>query len=191
MVRVREVESFDPLDPTELDIAVSALPGCTKTSASGLSDLSDVVLGTVSANEALSSELPSPSFDLSSPPVRPSMLPARSGDESICSGDSRKKNRDWWLDTGPAIVGNSETVTFCDVVAAVSRVEMNVPGCWVSREADDLGAYCGGIASCGGKTCSRWGTVTRFGSTSEVAPARPDVRVGDAGMRLGAKCEGR
>lgn len=196
LFRGKEAESFESLDPTEPDVAVSALPRCTGSSASKLSDLSDVALCTVSVNEILTSEPPSLLFDLLPQPTRPSAPPARSGDESICSGDSRKKNRDWWLNTGSPIVGNSGTVTCFDVAVTVSRVEFTVPGgCWTSRDACGRGAYCGGMASCGGKTCNRWGAVnevTAFGSTySGVALTRPDVRLGDAGRRPGAKCEGR
>ena len=193
LFRGKEVESFESLDPTELDIAVSALRGCTETSTSRLSDLSDVVLGTISVNEVLTS-------GLASPPRRPRALPARSGDESICSGDSRKKNRDWWLNTGCPIVGNSGTFTCFDGVVAVSRVELTIPGtCWASCDVGGLGAYCGGMTSCCGKTCNRWGTanvVTELGSMlgimhPEVALTRPDVRLGDVGRRPGAKYEGR
>lgn len=199
LFRGKEAESFESLDPTEPEVAVSALPMCTESSASKVSDLSDAALGAVSVNEALTSELPSLLFDLSLPPTRPRGLPVRSGDESICSGDSRKKNRDWWLNAGPPIVGNSGTVTCFDVAVAVSRVELTVPGgCWTDLDVGGRGAYCGGIANCGGKTCNRWGTakpVTAFGTTlgtmySEVALTRPGVRLGDADRRAGAKCEG-
>ena len=140
LFRGKETESPESLDPTELDIAVSALPGRTETSTARLSGPPDVVLGAVSVNEALTSELSSPSFDLSSPPTRLMALPARSGDESICSGDSRKKNRDWWLNTGCTIAGNSGTVTCFDV--AIGRVELEIPGgCRVNCDVGGLGAY--------------------------------------------------
>ena len=192
LFRVKEVESFEPLDPTELDITVSALSGFTETSASRLSDLSDAALGAISVDGT------SLLFDLLLPLTWPSAVPARSGDESIGSGDSRKKNRDWWLNTGSPIFGNSGTVTCSDVVAAVGRVELAVPGGgWASRDADGLWAYCGGMTSCVGKTCNRGGTaVTAFGSTLEimcsgVALTRPDVRLGGASRGPGVKCEGR
>ena len=195
--RGKEVESLESLDPTEPDVVMSALPGCVEPSASRLSDLSDVVLCAISVNEAPTSESSFPLFDLSSLPTRPRALPARSGDESICSGDSRKKNRDWWLNP---IVGNSGTATCFDVVVVVGRVEPIIPGdCRASCDVSGLGAYWGGMVRCCGKTCSRWGTanaVTALESTlgiiySEVAQTRPDVRLGDAGRRSGAKCEGR
>ena len=68
-------------------------------------------------------------------------------------------------------------------VVAVGRI----PGC-------DLRAYWGGITSCDGKACNRCGTAKVapvFRLASGVALARPDVRLGDAGKRPGAKWEGR
>jgi hypothetical protein len=193
LFRVNEVEPLESLDPTELDIAVSTLPWRTDASTSTLSDLSDGALCcAVSVHEALASELSSPLFDLSSSPPRSSDLPARSGDESFCSGDSRKKKRDWWLKTGWTMVENSGIAT---CFGAVVAVELKVPACcWVGCGVGGLETYCGWIISCGGKTCDRRGTANVapvFRLMSGVTLARPDVRLGDAGKRPGVKCEGR
>jgi hypothetical protein len=187
LFRCKEVERLESLEPTELGVPVSALKGCTTTSTSRLSDLSDTALCAVSVREVRASAPSSPVFVLPSPPMRPRALPARSGDESICSGDSRKKNRDWWLNTGWSVVGNSGTVTCLSVAVTVGRVVLTY--CCASCEVGGLGLYCG-IASCGGKACNLCGSVNAvpaFGSSSGVALTRPGDRLGGAGRRLGVK----